>query len=158
MGHHFVPQAYLRGFEDPFKPGFIWVHARRDPKPRSASIVDVAQSRDFYDAETEALLASATEAPANPILAKLRTGETPSDRERVTLAVYLATMIKRVPRNRTRGRAMAPKVLEDVVNRFRDQVRQLAELGELSPNLATRRLQELEVTYAKFTHELPEPV
>jgi hypothetical protein len=53
---------------------------------------------------------------------------------------------------------MAPQVLEDVVSRFREQVQQLAELGEISPDLARRRLQELEVTHAKFTRELPEAV
>ena len=58
MGHHFVPQAYLRGFQDPLKPGFIWVQSRREASPSSASIKDVAQSRDFYDPETEGLLAS----------------------------------------------------------------------------------------------------
>ena len=158
MGHHFVPQAYLRGFQDPSQPGFIWVQSRREPSPRPASIEDVAQSRDFYDPETERLLASSVEAPANPVLAKLRAGELPSERERMTLAVYLATMINRVPKSRLRGQAMAPQVLEDVANRFRGQVEQLAELGQIPPDLATRRLQELEVAYAKFTSDLPETV
>jgi hypothetical protein len=29
MGHHFVPQRYLRNFEDPDHPGYIWVHDHR---------------------------------------------------------------------------------------------------------------------------------
>jgi len=49
MGQHFVPQAYLRGFQDSSKPGFIWVQSRRETSTRLASIEDVAQSRDFYD-------------------------------------------------------------------------------------------------------------
>jgi hypothetical protein len=104
------------------------------------------------------LLAAAVEAPANPVLAKLRAGELPSERERMILAVYLATMIKRVPKNRLRGQAIAPQVLEDVASRFRTQVQQLAEVGEISPHLATRHLQQLEVAYAKFTRELPDTV
>jgi hypothetical protein len=126
MGNHFVPQAYLRGFQDPSNPDFIWVQSRREPDPRSASIEDVAQSRNFYDPEIEKLLASSVEGPANPVLAKLRAGELPTDRERIALAVYLATMIKRVPKNRIRGRAMAPQILDEVVSRFRGQVQQLA--------------------------------
>jgi hypothetical protein len=51
---------------------------------------------------------------------------------------------------------MAPEVLDDVVSRFRGQVQQLAEVGQISPELAMRRLRELEVTYAKYTRELPE--
>jgi hypothetical protein len=103
MGHHFVPQAYLRGFQDPSRPGFIWVQARRESNPRSASIEDVAQSRGFYDAETEHLLASPVEGPANPVLAKLRAGELPTERERVALAVYLATMTPGSPTRRSGG-------------------------------------------------------
>jgi hypothetical protein len=37
-------------------------------------------------------------------------------------------------------------------------MQQLAELGQISPELATRRLQELEVAHKKFTRELPESV
>jgi hypothetical protein len=158
MGHHFVPQAYLRAFQDPSKPGFIWVQSRRNANSRLASIEDVAQSSEFYDPETEALLASTVEGPANPILSKLRRDEAPTDRERITLAVYLATMIKRVPRNRSRGRALAPQVLADVVSRFREQVHQLAELGQIAADLAMRRLQELEATHAKLTREVPAAV
>jgi hypothetical protein len=156
MGHHFVPQAYLRGFQDASRPGFIWVQSRRGSNPRSAAIDDVAQSRGFYDPETEHMLAESVEGPANPVLAKLRMGELPTERERVVLAVYLATMIKRVPRNRLRGRAMAPQVLDEVATGFRRQVEELAELGQISPNLARQRLQELEVACAQFTHNLPE--
>jgi hypothetical protein len=51
---------------------------------------------------------------------------------------------------------MAPQVLEEVANGFRRQVEELAELGQISPNLARRRLQELEVACAQFTRDLPE--
>lgn len=155
MGHHYVPQAYLRSFQDASKPGFIWVQSRREVRARLASIEDVAQSRGFYDPDTEALLASAVEGPANPVLAKLRGGVTPTDGERIALALYLATMIKRVPRNRVRGRALAQPVLDGVVTRFREQVQQLAELGQLPPELVRRRLNELEAAHAKYTRELP---
>ena len=37
-------------------------------------------------------------------------------------------------------------------------MQQLAELGRISPDLATRRLQELEVSYARLTHELPSSI
>jgi hypothetical protein len=158
MGHHFVPQAYLRPFEDPSRPGFVWVQSRRDEAPRLASIEDVAQSRAFYDSATEKLLASAVEGPANLILARLRQGELPKERERPQLATYIATMIKRVPRNRSRAKNLAQPALDEVVTRFRDQVQQLAEVGDLPDDVVERRLRELEVAHEKFTRELPAPV
>jgi hypothetical protein len=48
MGHHFVPQRYLRNFEDPNQPDYIWVHDRRGGPAKLASIAKLAQSRNFY--------------------------------------------------------------------------------------------------------------
>lgn len=155
MGQHFVPQAYLRAFEDPSSPGFIWAQSRREDAPRLVPIKKIAQSRGFYEPATEALLASAIEAPANPILARLRRGEVPEEHERSCLAVYIATMIKRVPRNRSRAAALAQPTLDEVVGRIREEFLQLAAVGELTPKLAERRLEELDKAHIKFTGELP---
>ena len=72
MGHHFVPQAYLRAFQDCTSPGMIWTYPRAKP-PRLASIEKVAQASGFYDPQTEAELNAVIEAPANPVLELLRT-------------------------------------------------------------------------------------
>lgn len=158
MGHHFVPQAYLRPFEDPSCPGFIWAQSRRHDTPKLTSIEKVAQSRRFYEPATEALLASAIEAPANPVLAKLRGGEAPKEHERSCLAVYIATLIQRVPRNRTRAQALAQPTLDDSVVGLREQIVQLAAIGELAPERAERQLAELDKAHTKFTRELPPSV
>jgi hypothetical protein len=155
MGQHFVPQAYLRAFEDTSSPDFIWAQSRRKAVPRLVPIKNIAQSRGFYEPATEALLASAIEAPANPILAKLRRGEAPEERDRSCLAVYIATMIRRVPKNRSRARALAQPTLDGVVGRIREEFVQLAAVGELAPKLAERRLEELDKAHIKFTRELP---
>jgi hypothetical protein len=145
----------LRAFQDPSSPGFIWAQSRREDAPRLVPIKKVAQSRGFYEPATETLLALAIEGPANPILAKLRGGEAPEEHERSCLAVYIATMIKRVPRNRTRARALVQPTLDDVAGRLREEFVQLAAVGELAPELAERRLGELDKAHTKFTRELP---
>ena len=75
MGHHFVPQRYLRNFEDPSRPGFIWLHDKRGGAARLVPIKQVAQAKGFYTAETEASLARDVEAPGNAVIRKL-TGDT----------------------------------------------------------------------------------
>jgi len=64
MGHHFVPQAYLRAFQSPDEPGMIWTYPR-NAKPRLAGIKSVAQSSGFYDSDVESDLNTYIEAPAN---------------------------------------------------------------------------------------------
>ena len=73
MGHHFVPQRYLRNFEDPSHPGYIWVHDRHGGEAQLANIAKVAQSRDFYSQSTETILAETVERPANLVIQKLTT-------------------------------------------------------------------------------------
>ncbi len=99
MGHHFVPQFYLKGFQVPDRPGMIWVFARTGIAS-CGSIKEVAQSSDFYDPDTEVDLARIVEAPANPVLAALREGGEIDEPERDSLVSYVATMIYRGPRKR----------------------------------------------------------
>lgn len=155
MGKHFVPQAYLRAFECGEKPGCIWVQSRRADSPQLAPIVKVAQARQFYDSDTENLLASAIEAPANPVLDRLRRGVILEANEYPALILYIATMIKRVPRQRRRALAMVQPALDAVVERIAEQVRELASAGRLSPDLARRRLQELGAVHERYTQQLP---
>ena len=96
MGQHFVPQHYLRAFQDASAPGFIWAQLRREHPPKLVPIEKIAQSRGFYEPAIEQLLAAEVEAPANPILTRLRQGEVPEEDERPCLVIYIATMIKRV--------------------------------------------------------------
>lgn len=158
MGHHFVPQAYLRGFEDPTAPGSIWTHVRSDPAPRLAPIKTVAQSRGFYDADTEVDLARLVEGPVNPLLAKLRAGRSPDPEERLPLALYIATMVKRVPKGRERGRALIQPALESTVAQLREEILEIGRLGHLDPELAGRRLREVDAAYAKFSESPPDEV
>jgi hypothetical protein len=100
MGHHFVPQRYLRNFEDPNQPDYIWVHDRRGGPAKLASIAKLAQSRNFYSQSTETILAQTVEQPANPVLQKLTTHKSIDSAERFHLAYYICVMMKRIPAHR----------------------------------------------------------
>jgi hypothetical protein len=146
----------LRAFESPEKPGFVWVQSRRAAPPRLAAIDQVAQTHQFYDADTERLLASAIEAPANPVLVRLRQGVLLEQHEYPALVLYIATLIKRVPRQRHRAQALTQPALDAVVARIREHIGELANAGTLSPELARRRLQELGAVHDQYTQKLPQ--
>jgi len=71
MGHHTVPQRYLRNFEITGKEGFIWLFDKQGTGTREVSIEKVAQQRRFYDQDVERQLAEAIEKPGNLAIRKL---------------------------------------------------------------------------------------
>ena len=48
MGHHYVPQRYLRHFAVPGEPGMIWMYDKTSGKVRKLAIKTMAQSPGFY--------------------------------------------------------------------------------------------------------------
>ena len=112
MGHHFVPQRYLRNFEDPKKPGYVWVHDKSGGQPRRARIAKVAQSSGFYAPETENVLAQIVEQPGNRVIQKLISNATITVEERLQLALYMGVMLKRVPTHRRRSAEIVPGALK----------------------------------------------
>src|SRR6266566_4273701 len=157
MGHHFVPQAYLRAFQVPDSPGMIWLYPRNEV-PRLASIKNVAQASDFYHADVEADLNALVEAPANPCLEKLRRGEFIDAEGKYRTSVYIATMLKRVPRSRERGQGLIPKALDETVARLRGQITELAAQRAVDPDRLQKWLRNLEAVEKKFRVEPPAAV
>lgn len=155
---HFVPQEYLRAFQDPSKPGFIWTLVCGERVPRLLPIKQVAQSRGFYDAETEVELATLVESPANPALAKLRNGLSIEPAERLAVAVYVATMLRRVPKNRARGEAHLPEVLDATVENVRREIERIAEIGSVAADVVALRLKQIDAAYERYKVDPPELV
>ena len=77
MGHHFVPQRYLRHFAVPGEPGMIWMYDKTSGKARKLAIKTVAQSPGFYSDADEVALAQRIEGPAEAPLNRLRDGQHP---------------------------------------------------------------------------------
>jgi uncharacterized protein DUF4238 len=156
MGHHYVPQRYLKNFQARGRPGFIWLYDKQPGKPRLAAIAQVAQSKEFYSPETEDVLAREVERPANAVIAKLINNDALSSAERFELTFYIGTMLKRVPFRRRKAMEMYPKVLDDTVARVRRQIIELAgTLSDVDPELVARRLHEVDAARAKFEHTPP---
>ncbi len=143
MGHHYVPQKYLRGFADAKNPDAIWMYDKKLHQFTNPGIKSVAQESAFYSADVEHQLNEFVERPANLVLDKLRNQESIIDSERIHLAVYIATMFQRVPRGRTRAYSKLPSVYENTINKVKAEVLEWARVAE-NKDLVERRLAEIE--------------
>jgi AraC-like DNA-binding protein len=155
MGHHYVPQEYLRGFADPENPGKIWMYDKQSCQFTHASIKSVAQEAGYYSETTERQLSELVEGPAHQVLKKLRLRYKIDNSERIRLALYVGTMLMRVPRRRRKAFQMLPGVLEETINNISNQVDQWARTTTVGPELISRRYSELEQASKKYRTKPP---
>src|SRR5271156_6033723 len=106
MGHHYNPQRLLRNFQDPHRHGFIWQHDKRGGEPVCAAIKQVAQQRNFYEPETESTLNTAVEIPGNNPIDKILDKQSLTVEEQIDVAIYVGTMLRRVPFHREWANAL----------------------------------------------------
>lgn len=106
--HHYLPKnAYLKFFQSPEKPGFVWMYQRGED-PIFVNINNVAKERHLYsftdedgqyNTELESALAE-MEAVASKIFEKLNKAEGPiliTAQEKLELAYFLAMQVARTP-------------------------------------------------------------
>jgi hypothetical protein len=157
MGSHYVPQKYLRGFAEARNTDAIWMYDKKLRKFTNPGIKSVAQGSGFYSEDVEQQLNELVEKPANRVLNKLRNKEKISDTDRIHLGVYIATMLKRVPKRRTRALSTFPGVLEKTITEVRTQIQ---EWGRTTRNseLFHRRLLEVDAAEKSFQSEMPKSV
>jgi len=158
MGHHYVPQEYLRPFEVASAPGTVLTYDKKELSCKQLPIKIVAQAPNFYEADVEAELASRLEGPANIILAELRNLRPISTEQREHFAIYTTTMMKRVPRRRRIARdETAPKAIEKTINELLESIRHWAQTAT-DQELVKRRFAEVERIRQQFQEELPKEV
>ncbi len=155
MGLHYVPQKYLRGFAEIGNDKAIWMYDKKLGKFTNPGIKSVAQEAGFYSDEVEQQLNELIEKPANRVLDKLRSKKKIDEIERIHLSVYIATMIKRVPKRRKMALSMAPSFIEKNINEIRNQVEEWASTTE-NKSLAERRLNEIREIETSFRKKIPE--
>jgi hypothetical protein len=122
MGKHYVPQAYLRNFQVPDQPGFVWLYDKRGGEPHTANIAKIVQCHDYYSPETEATLAREVEIPGNQAMEGLLQGELLSSLQRDHLSFYIAVMLMRGPYRRRRAHEMYPQVLAETIAGVRSDI------------------------------------
>lgn len=158
MGHHYIPQRYLEGFADPQHPTRIWQFDKKLGlfSGASASIKKIAQERDFYPPDTETQLNKKVELPANNVIEKLRNGASLTDSDRIPLAIYMATMMYRVPAKRQRAYDSLPEVLSGTIDRYKRIVDAALNKNEINDLTAAMRIAEADSLYLRFAEDPPE--
>lgn len=165
MGNHYVPQAYLRAFREVGSNDLIWMYDRKKCTWSRAAINKVAQQKGYYAPEVEVILAEKIEKPANIVLAKLRSGGLPSSEERLTLSLYIATMINRVPWRRRKNLALLPSAIDKTLAKFRAsltdtylaQGRDESDVSKLDPQLKQLRKRTLAEPPRQILEQLRNP-
>jgi hypothetical protein len=159
MGQHTVPKQYLSNFEDPAEPGFIWLHDKRGSQsPRQAAIDKTLQQRKFYPDATERHLAKNIELPANLVIDKLLNGAAISPAERLALATYVGSMLKRVPFHREWAKGFIPTVRAQILASTRQQIQAIADEGQVDPELIARRFREVDQFEEQCLRQTPPAV
>lgn len=158
MGYHYVPQEYLKGFQTADEPGLIWMYDKELRRFVKAAITAVAQQADYYDQEAERELSRSVEGPAHITLGKVRRRERLSGDDRLRLALYVGTMIMRVPARRRRAWELVPSALEDSMNEVRALINDWAQRTDADQPLVARRLTEVDAVQEKLYLEPPSSV
>ena len=74
------------------------------------------------------------------------------------MAVYIASLMMRVPRRRTKAAELLPEVLQSTIARFRKQLNEWAAGPDADPALVARKFSEVEAAEKKLAVEPPPEV
>jgi hypothetical protein len=153
MGHHLVPQLYLRGFAAPERPDHVWMYDRREQRWSCPAIKKAVQSRAYYTEEAERWLATRIERPGHRALNQIRAGAPLSVDGRLALAAYMAALHTRVRKSHRKQVDSAPHVLPEVVAGVRRRL--ISDVGDTEPGRLTELLEELDRIAGTYAEELP---
>jgi len=156
VGQHYVPQAYLRHFQIPDRPGFFWLFDKQGGEPHIASITKVVQSHDYYSLETEAALARNVEKQGNQAMERLLQGKQLNSSERDDLSFYIAVMLMRGPYRRRMFLERYPKVLAETMAETRSEI--MAAALAADPAYATPLLAQVNAIGQQFALHPPPKV
>ena len=121
--HHYLPEFYLDGFVKPHNGPYMWVYEKGDPKIRKASVKDVAVQKHYYsfvtpegqkDSETFENFLAFIENNVAPVFQKIKKQEILSEEERSWFAIFLASLVTRVPNFRESIEESAAEVIRRI--------------------------------------------
>src|SRR5216684_3279105 len=150
MNNHYVPRKYLRGFCEPGSQRMLWQYDKVRDEFVRVSVDTAANENGFYSDDVEQKLTQLIENPANVVIEKLRTGQAIDDYEAAKLAIYIATMLKRVPAHRAMAKKRLPDLLVETLSEVKELISRARVEGVLSPELEVARLAQADTIGAEF--------
>lgn len=104
--HHYLPEFYLEGFLNPHDSPYMWVFEKGNPGIKKASVKDIAIQKHYYsfitqegerDSETFENFLAFIENNVAPVFKKIKKQEILSEEQRSWFAIFLASLLIRVP-------------------------------------------------------------
>lgn len=154
MGHHYIPQYYLEGFSS-LDTNMVWVYEKNGPLKFQTTVINTANEKNYYGQEVENYLSKEIEGPANSVINKIRNRVNISNEDKMTLAIYMVVMLKRVPQSKLRMREMAPDVANKLQAKWDDETNQLIRTNQDQEEYYRKRLNELKENQEKFLKDPP---
>jgi hypothetical protein len=154
--NHYVPEFYLKGFCS--ENGILTVYEKPTGAYFEAPPSRVAVVKGFYSLDLERYLSENIEEPANAVLAKIRSEDTLSADDKVTLAKYIVTMWKRVPRARRRLHERALKVSEELRTEIRAQFSTVQARDPSKEEIVKERLRQADEILDRLASDPPDEV
>jgi hypothetical protein len=155
MGQHYIPQYYLNGFTEPLGTSSIWMYEKGSDQILNTTTKSVANENRRWPKATEKYLAEKVEAPANPVLDKIRNHKAVTESDKYILSNYMVVMLKRVPRGLQRTKSNAPKVIEHTFDKLKGDILRLMKEYPANSNILEQRLRELPGLRSKYENEIP---
>ena len=150
MGHHYIPQYYLRHFGTLKDHNYIWMYDKSTKEFKHLPIRNVAQSGNFYKEEDECTLNEYIESPAKDPLDKLRNRQLIDIQDRKAITRYLESMIKRVPHTRRKILKIIPQAKDIVLNKIKEKPEEWAPMFNLTQKQVIDKTNEFD---RKFDNE-----
>ena len=138
--NHYIPKEYLRHFASLNDPEKVYMFDKQSNSWILTNVLNAGAWSDFYSDEDEKWLSDEIEFPASFALTKLRAGQPIDTDERHQVALYLESMIKRVPSTRREFLKGAPSALA----RLRENSEELSHKLGTSHQVIRRGLDYLE--------------
>jgi len=154
MGHHYIPQYYLKGFTSS-DDDMIWVYEKGGSLKYRANVKIIAQKPNYYSPEVERYLANNIEDPANSVIKKIRDRKKLTQSEKEKLAIYMVVMLKRVPQSKIRMKKNAPFIAQSLQQKWDKEIAKLILENPSQTDLFEKRRTEIKANLEKYSKNLP---
>lgn len=157
MGHHYLPQYYLKGFSETVD-NMLWAYEKGSGKKFNTQIKSLANINDFYSHETEQYLANDIEGPANEVLDKIRGRHLINDDDKNTFAKYMAVMWKRVPRGKEDLKKMAPRIADGIAKKLSSDLDNAIAKNPQNAEFIEKRRKEIDDIVSTYAVNPPKDI
>lgn len=157
MGHHYLPQYYLKGFTES-EDNMLWAFEKGNGNNFNTQVKKIANIKKFYSEEIEQKLADDIEGPGNIVLDKIRNREPIDDNDKSVFSEYIAVMWKRVPRAKEDLKNMAPRLADGISKKLNEDLDRFIRENPGKSAIIENRKKEIKEILGQYATNPPEDI